>query len=159
MALRRPALPVPTRALLGLAAVLLLFPLAPWPRLQLALHAAIVVALCVDPRSYLATALVAAASGWTLEGSLKLMPRMGGAPFAAMTVALLAAFLMEHWPPESRGPWILRCLALLVALLLLTHGAVRLASGPFGPLGTGWSLAFLLCPLWGWVTWPLHRRS
>jgi hypothetical protein len=157
MPVRRPALSVATRALVALVAILLLFPLAPWPRLQLALHAAIVVALCVDPRDYLVTALLAALSGWAVEGSLKLLPRLGGTPWAALTTALLAAFLAEHWPAETRWNWILRCAGLTVVLLLLTHLMVRWAAGPHG-FGQGWSLVFLTLPLWAWQSWRLHEH-
>lgn len=156
MPVRRPAPSVATRALVASVAIVLLFPLAPWPRLQLALHVAIVVALCVDARHYLLTAVLASASGWVLESGLKLLPRLGGTPWAAMTVALFAAFLAEHWPTETRQAWILRCLGLTVVLLLLTHLCLRLATGVAPRLGEGWSLAFLTLPLWAWQTWRFH---
>ncbi len=158
MPVRRPALSVTTRALISGAAILAVFPLAPWPRVQLALHAAIVVAICVDPRNYLVSALLAAASGWVLEASLKLLPHLGGTAWAAMSVAILASFLAEHWPTETLNVWLLRCLGLTVVLLLATHLGLRIATGVPHHFGQGWSFAFVSLPLWAWQTWRLHDQ-
>ncbi|HJV23128.1 MAG TPA: hypothetical protein VJ570_10535 [Holophagaceae bacterium] len=152
MALRKPPLSLQARALVALMGVLAVLVTAPWPRLQLILHVLTVVALAPDPRSYLVTGLLASASGWALEGSLKLYPRLGGSPWAALTIALVAAFLAEHWPPESRFRWMIRLLGLAVGLFLLTQTMVFLAAGSL-PTARPWAWVLLGWPLWAYLTW------
>ncbi len=152
MALRKPPLSHPLRILVALLGVAGVLATAPWPRLQLIVHVITVVALAPDPRGYLATGLVAATSGWALEGSLKLYPRLGGSPWAALTIALIAAFLAEHWPPESRLRWMIRMLGLSLGLFLLTQGMVFLAAGSL-PTARPWLWVFGTLPLWAYLAW------
>lgn len=152
MALRRPPLSLQTRNFVALLGVLSVLLTAPWPRLQLILHVITVVALAPDPRGYLLTGLLAAASGWALEGSLKLYPRLGGSPWAALTLALVAAFLAEHWPPDSRFRWMIRQLGLALGLFLLTQVMVYLAAGTM-PSAKTWLWVFISWPLWAYLTW------
>ncbi len=152
MSLRKPPLSLQTRAFLALLGVLAVLLAAPWPRLQLILHVITVVALAPDPRSYLVTGLLAAAPGWALEGSLKLYPRLGGSPGAALTMALVAAFLAEHWPPDSRFRWMIRQLGLALGLFLFTQAMVYLAAGTM-PSAKAWPWVVLSWPLWAYLTW------
>lgn len=152
MALRKPPLSLQARILFALMGVLSVLITAPWPRLQLILHVLTVVALAPDFRNYLITGLIASASGWALEGSLKLYPRLGGSPWAALTVALVAAFLAEHWPPDSRFRWMTRQLGLAFGLFLLTEGMVYLAAGSL-PTGRPWLWVFGSWPVWAYLTW------
>lgn len=155
MVLRRPPLSPGARVLLGLAGVLAVMAAAPWPRIQLVLHVVTVLVLAPDPRNYLASGLLAAASGWALEGSLKLYPRLGGTPWAALTLCLAATFLAEHWPPENQGRWWLRCLGLTLTLALLTTLMVRLAAGAW-PALDAWAWPLGMLPLWAWLGWRLQ---
>src|ERR1035438_10403302 len=87
----RMAAPSPTRQNLLCAATLgLLFLSAPFPQVQIVLHALLVLALAPRPGAPLATAFWALAAGWSLEGALRLYPHLGGTPWADLTLALLA---------------------------------------------------------------------
>jgi len=132
----------------------LVFLSAPFPRLQLILHAMLVLALAPRPGEPLPAALWALAAGWTLEGSLRLYPHLGGTAWADMSVTLLAGWLAGRWPLEGLKGWLVRLAALSLVLSLLLHGAVRLATVAH-PWGWDWLLVLATVPLWGWLTWRL----
>jgi hypothetical protein len=141
------------------AALGLLFLSAPFPQVQIVLHALLVLALAPRPGAPLATAFWALAAGWSLEGALRLYPHLGGTPWADLTLALLAGWMAGRWPVESLKGWLVRLAALSVLQTLLVHGAVRLAAGPH-PWGWGWFWTLLSLPLWGWLAWrTLHTGT
>lgn len=151
--------PSPARQnLLCAAALGLIFLSAPFPQLQLVLHAMLVLALAPRPGAPLAGALWALAAGWALEGSLRLLPHLGGTPWADMTVTLLAGWMAGRWPLEGLKGWLGRLAAFSLLQALLAHGAVRVASGPH-PWGWGWLWTLLFVPFWGWLTWRLLRAG
>lgn len=147
--------PAPVRLYLwsGLGLVLL-YGLAPWPLLQTVVHAALVIGVAPAFGGSLATALLAAAAGWTVETSLHLYPRLGGTPLADMIVALTAHGMRYQWPPEHRGSYLLRLALLCLGHALLAHLLVRWAAGPHA-WGWGWLLAFVTVPLWGSLAFSL----
>lgn len=151
-----PSIPPLRRLLICLAALLLVFLLAPFPGPQALVHTALVLGLAVDPSSSLLTGVYAAAGGWALEGSLRLYPHLGGTPWADMTVALAAMALARGWPASSYKAWLARLLGLQLLHLLLVHLAVRLAAGPVA-WGTSWLWPLLALPLWGWLVWRWTR--
>ena len=151
-----PTLPPLVRALLVLAALLLMVLLAPFPGPQAIVHAALVLVLAVDPNSPLLTAVYAAAAGWTLEGSLRLYPHLGGTAWADLSVALIAAGLARGWPPKTWKDWWPRLLLLHILQILLVHIAVRMACGP-APWGSTWVWSLLSLPLWGGLLWRWLR--
>jgi hypothetical protein len=136
------------------AALGLLFLSAPFPRIQLVLHALLVIALAPRPGVPLMGALWALAAGWSLEGTLRLYPHLGGTAWADLTVTLLAGWMAGRWPLEGLKGWVVRLAGLSVVHVLLVHGAVRLAAGSH-PWGWGWLGILLSVPLWGWLTWRL----
>jgi len=140
------------------AALGLLILCAPFPQLQLILHAMLVLALAPRTDRPLPTALWAAAAGWALEGALRLYPHLGGTAWANMTLALLAGWVGGRWPPEGLKGWLLRLVPLALLHALLVHGAVRLAAGPH-PWGWGWAWVLLTVPIWGWLAWRLLRAG
>jgi len=140
------------------AALGLLFLAAPFPRLQLIVHALLVLALAPRAGAPLFGALWALAAGWGLEGSLRLYPHLGGTPWADLSLALLAGWMAGRWPLEGVKGWLTRLAGLSVLQVLLVHGAVRLASGPH-PWGFGWFWILLTLPLWGLGTWRLLHRG
>jgi hypothetical protein len=148
-------IPAPTATrqnLLCAAALGLLFLCAPFPQLQLVVHALLVLALAPRPGAPLSGALWAVAAGWVLEGSLRLYPHQGGTAWADLTLALLAGWMAGRWPLEGLKGWLARLAGLGVLHALLLHGAVRLAAGPH-PWGWGWLWTLLSLPLWGWLAW------
>ena len=152
-------IPEPSAArqnLLCLAALGLLFLSAPFPRVQLLLHAVLVLALAPRPGAALSGALWALAAGWALEGSLRLYPHLGGTPWADLSLALLAGWMAGRWPLEGLKGWVARLGSLSLLHALLMYGAVRLAAGPQA-WGWSWSWLWILlsAPLWGWITWRL----
>ncbi|HLP31040.1 MAG TPA: hypothetical protein VK150_06735 [Geothrix sp.] len=150
-------LPPPTATrqnLLCAAALGLVFLSAPFPRFQPIVHAVLVLALAPRAGEPLAPALWALAAGWTLEGSLRLYPHLGGTAWADLTLTLLAGWMAGRWPLESLKGWITRLSALAILHALLVHGAVRLAVGPH-PWGRGWLWVLVTVPLWGWASWRL----
>lgn len=157
--MRIPA-PSLTRQNLLCAAVLGLMVLsAPFPRIQLVLHAMLVLALAPRPGAPLVGALWALAAGWTLEGTLRLYPHLGGTAWADLTLVLLAGWMAGRWPVEGLKGWLARLAPLVLLQALLVHGAVRLAAGPH-PWGWGWLWTLLSLPLWGWLTWrALHAGA
>ena len=94
--------------LLCAAALGLLFLSAPFPRIQLVLHAMLVLALAPRPGAPLVGALWALAAGWTLEGSLRLYPHLGGTAWADLTLTLLAGWMDGRWPLEGLKGWLAR---------------------------------------------------
>lgn len=127
---------------------------APFPRIQLVLHAMLVIALAPRPGAPLVGALWALAAGWSFESSLRLYPHLGGTAWADLSVTLLAGWMAGRWPLEGLKGWMVRLGALSVLHVLLVHGAVRLAAGPH-PWGWGWLGVLLSVPLWGWLSWRL----
>lgn len=155
----RPSIPTVTRQNLLCAAALGLVVLsAPFPRVQPAFHAMLVLALAPRAGAPLFGALWALAAGWALESGLHLYPHPGGVPWADLTLTLLAGWMAGRWPLEGVRGWLTRLGALLILHTLLIHGAVRLASGPH-PWGVGWFWAGLSLPLWGWVAWRLLHAA
>ena len=138
--------------LLCATALGLLFLSAPFPRIQLVVHAVLVLALAPRPGAPLVGALWALAAGWTLEGSLRLYPHLGGTAWADLTLTLLAGWMAGRWPLEGLKGWLARLASLSVLHALLLHGAVRLATGPHP---WGWFWALLSLPVWGWLAWRL----
>ena len=127
---------------------------APFPSVQLILHAMLVVALAPRAGAPLSGALWALAAGWAMEGTLRLYPHLGGTAWADMTLSLLAGWMIGRWPLESLKGWWSRLASLSLLHVLLMHGAVRLAAGPH-PWGWGWFWILASVPLWGWLTWRL----
>lgn len=151
----RLAAPSITRQNLFCALLLVLLLLcAPFPRMQLILHAMLVLALAPRAGAPLPTALWALAAGWALEGSLRLYPHLGGTAWADMSVALLAGWMAGRWPLEGLKGWLARLAAFCLLQTLLVHGAVRLATVPH-PWGWGWLLVLATLPLWGWLAWRM----
>ncbi|GLH73531.1 hypothetical protein GETHLI_20330 [Geothrix limicola] len=151
----RIAPPTLTRQNLVCAVALgLIFLSAPFPRLQLVLHAMLVIALAPRAGVPLMGALWALAAGWTMEGSLRLYPHLGGTPWADMSLALLAGWMAGRWPLEGLKGWLARLAALSLLHAILVHLAVRLATAPH-PWGWGWFWVLLTTPLWGWAAWRL----
>lgn len=132
----------------------LLFLTAPFPVLQAVVHALLVLALAPRPGDPLMTALWALAAGWTVEGTLRLYPHLGGTAWADLNLALLAGWMAGRWPLEGLKGWLGRLLFLTSLHLLAIHGAVRLAAGPH-PWGWGWLGVLATLPVWGWVAWRL----
>ncbi len=143
----------------ALAIVLLggIFLAAPWPNAQAMLHALLVVGLAAQARSPLPTALLACAAGWIVEGTLRMVPRMGGTPLADMVVALAARFLLSRAPGGRLAAFWGRYAALAAVHGPLVHFAAWLANGPHA-WGWGWLVSVLTVPLWGTVAWRLQRR-
>jgi hypothetical protein len=144
----------PRQNLLCATALGLLFLAAPFPRVQLVVHALLVLALAPRPGAPLMGALWALAAGWTLEGSLRLYPHLGGTAWADLTLTLLAGWMAGRWPLEGLKGWLARLASLSLLHALLLHGAVRLATTPY-PWGWGWFWILLSVPVWGWLTWRL----
>ena len=94
---RRTPLPIRAEVFAGLA-LAAIFLTAPWPNVQAVFHALLVVGLAAQARSPLATALLACAAGWIVEGTLRVVPHMGGTPLADMLVALSARLFMARAP-------------------------------------------------------------
>lgn len=130
---------------------------APWPSVQGAFHAFLVLGLAPQSGNLLLACLWAAAGGWILEGTLRIYPVLGGTAWANLTLAALAYLLLRRWPPERL--WIrLGQLAILAALHgLAIHGAVRLAAGPH-PWGSGWLWGLASVPLWGTLVHRFRTR-
>jgi hypothetical protein len=152
--MRIPAPSATRQNLLCAAALGLIFLSAPFPGIQVILHAMLVLALAPRSGDPLLGALWALAAGWTLEGSLRLYPHLGGTAWADLTLTLLAGWMAGRWPLEGLKGWLARLASLSLLHALLMHGAVRLAAGPH-PWGLGWFWALLSVPLWGWLTWRL----
>jgi hypothetical protein len=151
--------PSVTRQNLLCAAALGLIPLsAPFPQVQTVLHAMLVLALAPRPGAPLAGALWALAGGWTLEGSLRLMPHLGGTPWADLTLVLLVGWMAGRWPPEGLRGWLARLAAFSAVHALVLHGAVRLATVSH-PWGWGWFWTLLSVPLWGGLSWWMLRAG
>jgi hypothetical protein len=139
------------------ATLALIFLSAPWPNLQAALHAMLVVGLAAQARNSLLTALLAATAGWIVEGTLRMVPRMGGTALADMLVALGARFLLARAPGGRVGAFWARYAALTAGHGLLAHFCVWLGNG--GHIwGYGWLTALLSIPLWGTLAWRLQRH-
>jgi hypothetical protein len=150
-------LPAPTATrqnLLCAAALGLIFLSAPFPQVQPIFHATLVLALAPRAGASLVAALWALAAGWTLEGSLRLYPHLGGTAWADLTLTLLTGWMAVRWPLESLKGWLVRLASLSLLHTLLVHGAVRMAAGPH-PWGYGWLWTLLSIPLWGWISWRL----
>ncbi len=147
--------PSPTRQnLLCAAALALIFLCAPFPLLQAFPHAMLVLALAPRAGAPLVSALWALAAGWSLEGTLRLYPHLGGTAWADLTLTLLAGWMAGRWPLEGLKGWLTRLASLSLLHMLLVHGAVRLAAGPH-PWGLGGLWVFLAVPAWGWLAWRL----
>ncbi|MFN8011218.1 MAG: hypothetical protein U0P81_07425 [Holophagaceae bacterium] len=150
--------PLPMKAeALALLTLVAIFLLAPWPNLQAVLHLLVVVGLAAQARSPLATALLACAAGWIVEGTLRAVPRMGGTPLADMAVALVARYLLARAPGGRLAGFWSRYAVLAAAHGPLAHACAWLANGPHA-WGWGWLVSLLTVPLWGTVAWRLQRR-
>jgi hypothetical protein len=132
----------------------LIFLSAPFPRVQIVLHAMLVLALAPRPGAPLVGALWALAAGWAMEGSLRLLPHLGGTPWADMTVVLVVGWMAGRWPSEALKGWLARLAAFSVVHALVLHGAVRLATVSH-PWGWGWLWTLLSVPAWGGLAWWL----
>jgi hypothetical protein len=139
------------------AALAAIFLTAPWPNVQAVFHILLVAGLAPLARSPLATALLACAAGWTVEGTLRMVPRMGGTPLADMAVALAARFLLSRAPGGRLVAFWGRFAVLAAAHGPLAHACAWLANGPHA-WGWGWLASLLTVPLWGTVAWRLQRR-
>ena len=154
-------LPAPSsirQNLLCAAALGLIFLSAPFPQVQIVVHAVLVLALAPRPGTPLVGALWALAAGWALEGSLSFLPHLGGTAWADMTMTLVVGWMAGRWPPESLKGWLTRLATFTLLHALVVHGAVRLATLPH-PWGWGWFWTLLSVPLWGWLTWRLLRAG
>ena len=152
--MRVPAPSLARQNLLCAAALGLIFLSAPFPQIQLVLHAMLVLALAPRPGAPLAGALWALAAGWAMESSLRLLPHLGGTAWADLTVTLLAGWMAGRWPLGGLWGWLARLAGFSLLLTLLVHGAVRVATAPH-PWGWGWLWTLLSLPLWGWLIWRL----
>jgi hypothetical protein len=132
----------------------LIFLSAPFPRVQLVLHAMLILALAPRPGSPLSAALWALAAGWAVEGTLRLYPHFGGTAWADLTLVLLIGWVGGRWVLETMAAWLVRLMAFAFLHGLLVHGAVRLAAGPF-PWGWSWLWVPLTVPCWAWLAWRL----
>jgi hypothetical protein len=134
---------------------------APWPGLQAALHAFLVLGLAPGFHSLLSGLLWAAAGGWVLEGTLRVYPHLGGTAFGNLLTVLLAYGLLLRWPPHDRTTYWGRQAVLVVIHTLVVHAAVRFAAGPHA-WGMGWLWSLVLIPLWATLALrlhpPLHRK-
>ncbi len=139
-------------------ALALIFFTAPWPPLQAVFHVALVLGLAPLEAAPLAAALWALAAGWTLEGTMRLVPHPGGAAWADMTVALAVLFFNRYWPPDRRLLWWARLAGFTLLHALLMHGAVALASGAH-VWGRGWLWALISSPFWAMLAWRLKRPA
>jgi hypothetical protein len=153
---RRSSLPVRSEIFAGLCLAGIFFA-APWPNLQALFHALLVVGLAAQARSVLATALLACAAGWIVEGTLRMVPRMGGTPLADMLVALGARVLLARAPGGRITAFWGRYAILAAAHGPLVHFCAWLGNGPHA-WGYGWLTALLTVPLWGTLAWRLQRR-
>ena len=144
--------------LLSAATLGLIFLSAPFPRVQIVLHALLVLALAPRANAPLSSALWALAAGWALEGSLRLLPHMGGTAWADMTLVLFLTWIVGRWPAEDLKGWLARLAAFTPIHALLVHGAVRLAAGSH-PWGWGWLWTLLTVPLWGWLSWRMLKAG
>jgi hypothetical protein len=152
--MRIPAPSATRQNLLCAAALGLIVLSAPFPRFQAIPHVMLVLALAPRPGAPLVGALWALAAGWTLEGSLRLYPHLGGTAWADLSMTLLAGWMAGRWPLEGLKGWLARLASLSLLHGLLVHGAVRLATAPH-PWGWGWFWALVSAPLWGWFAWRL----
>jgi hypothetical protein len=138
------------------ALLLLIFLTAPFPHVQIVLHAMLVLGISQRADSPVLTALFAALAGWALEGSLRMYPHLGGTAWANLSIALAGVFLARRWPAEGLGVWMARLGGLHVFQILLTHVMVQIACGPH-LWGRTWITSLLTLPLWGWISWKLLR--
>lgn len=134
---------------------------APWPSFQAVLHSALVLGFAPLETVPLVASLWAIAAGWTVEGTLRLVPHPGGTPWADLTLTLGVLFLNRYWPPDRRLLWWARLAGFTLLQALLVHLAVALASGAHA-WGQGWLWALLASPLWAMLAWrfrpPGHPR-
>jgi hypothetical protein len=128
---------------------------APWPGMQAALHAFLVIGIAPEFRSQLIGVLWAAAAGWVMEGSLRMYPHMGGTPLANMIVCLLVGWTLMQWPPQSAKPYWVRLGAFAVLHMLLAHGLVFVAAGSHA-WGSGPLWTVLLVPFWATAAFRLY---
>jgi hypothetical protein len=140
--------------LLCASALGLLFLSAPFPQAQTVLHVLLVLGLAPRSEAPLVGALWALAAGWTVEGTLRLLPHLGGTAWADLTLVLLAGWMAGRWPLEGLKGWLLRLSGLCLLHFLVVHAAVALAAGSH-PWGWSWLWTLLSLPLWGWLAWRL----
>lgn len=153
---RRSPMPIRAEVFAGLCLAAIFFT-APWPNVQAVFHALLVVGLAAQARSPLATALLACAAGWIVEGTLRAVPRMGGAALADMTMALTARLLLARAPGGRMLAFWGRYAVLAAVHGPLVHLCTWLGNGPH-TWGYGWLTALLAVPLWGTLAWRLQRR-
>ena len=145
------------RVLLGLACLVVIFLLSPWPGPQAIVHAFLVLAVASSFNSPVTAMVYSAAGGWTVELGLRMYPHLGGTPLANMILCLAAQWYIRNRPPESRAAYWGQLAILQVGLTLLTHALVRLAAGPHH-WGWSWLWPLISIPLWGSVAFLFARR-
>lgn len=133
----------------------------PWSGIQSAFNAFLVLGLAPSFNSPLTGASVAAASGWILEGTLKIYPHLGGTAFANILMCLLAFNLLLRWPPHDLRIYWWRQAILVAVHTLVVHLSVSFAAGPH-IWGNGWFWSSILIPIWGTIAMriyqPLYRK-
>lgn len=142
---------------LGLA---LLPVLAPWPVAQGILHGFLIAALLPLVPDPLMAGLLALAAGWLTEGTLGMVPHLGGVAWGDLSLILLVRMADRFRPPDSRWIYTSRVVGILILQGLLIHAAVFLANGPHA-WGTVWLWPPLTALLWGprlWAYHQIHRR-
>ncbi len=152
----RRSAPPPVRPWLwALVALPLLALLAPLPLLQAIVQGFLLVALLPLVRDVRASALMAVAAGWIVEGSLRLVPHGGGTAWANLTLLLLMRTGLQLRPPESKRLYVAMAGLTLVVHGLLVHGALALANGPHA-WGTLWLWTAASSLAWGPLAWRLY---
>jgi hypothetical protein len=149
------------RHLIALATLGAIVLTAPWPGIQAIFHVFLVLGVAPDFPSPIPGALWALAAGWTVEGTLRIYPHMGGTPLADMILCLASYGFLIQWPPHSRNPFWGRMAAFAIAHYLLTNLLVRFAGGPHA-WGFAWIWTVAAIPLWATLALrlhaPIHRR-
>lgn len=134
---------------------------APWPGIQSAFNTFLVLGLAPSFNSPLIGVILAATSGWILEGTLKMYPHLGGTAFANILVCLLAFNLLLRLPPHDLRPYWWRQVILVAVHTVIIHMSVRFAAGPH-IWGNGWVYSSALIPIWATLAMrvhhPLHRK-
>ena len=134
---------------------------APWPNLQSIIYTFLVLGLIPSFDSPLTGIIWAAISGWTIEGTLRLYPKMGGTAFASMLTYLLIFNLFIRWPPNNlKSYWGIQAILVVIHALFI-HLFVKLIVGPHA-WGSNWLWSFISIPIWAtaamYLYYPLHRK-
>lgn len=133
-----------------------IFHTAPWPGIQAAFNAALVLGLAPEFRSPLVGLLWSAAAGWILEGTLRVYPQYGGTALANMILTLVAHGMLIQWPPQgARALWG-RMAGLVAVHTVLVHLCVLIAAGRHA-WGWHWVWSLASVPFWASLAFKLHR--